>query len=192
MAEPRPEVRDHQRRVTSLPKLTVEPIPAHGLAAFTAEVQRFLRVCGCDADTAADLVQEALLLAVQKDVSLPGPAAARTWLRRTARLLLLEESRRQRRRLPAIDPALVDAAERHFAAVDEAEWLDALRDCTKRLAGRAAHALQVVYRDGASHGEAARTLGLSRDGLKTLLRRTRAALRRCLEEKLPWLQSTTK
>ena len=175
-----------------MPNATAEPIPAQGLAAFAAEVQRFLRVCGCDRELAADLVQDVLLLALQKNVSLPTPAAARAWLRRAARLLLLEESRRQSRRLPAVDPVLVDAAERHFASFDESEWSDALRDCTSRLTGRASRAVEIVYRNGASRDEAGRTLGLSRDGVKTLLRRTRAALRRCLEEKLPWLISTTK
>jgi RNA polymerase sigma-70 factor (ECF subfamily) len=163
---------------------------AADLAAYGREVRRFLEVCGCDAATAADLCQEVLLRALRKDVALPTPAAARAWLRRSARLLLLEEGRQRRRRVAVAEPAWLDAVERHFERLaGEDEWVDALRECTQRLTPTARTALALVYRDGCQHAAAAARLGLRRDGLKTLLRRARAALRECITRRISWTRS---
>ena len=160
------------------------PLAAADFAAFANETQRFLRVCGADEALATDLCQEALLLAVRKRVTFPTPHAARAWLRRTARYLLLA-TRRRPERVAAVDPVWLDAVERHFDGLaSEHAWLDAVRACTERVHGRARRALQLVYGEQFTYPEAATALGLSPNGIKTLLRRVRRTLRACIERRM--------
>lgn len=46
---------------------------------------RFLQVCGCDAQVAEDLAQEALWVALRKGLAWPNARAESAWLRKTAR-----------------------------------------------------------------------------------------------------------
>lgn len=157
------------------------PLTVADLAAFAREVQRFLRVCGCDAATAADLWQEVLLRATERRLVFPVAAAARAWLRRSARLLLLEEGRRRRRSVPVLDPEWLDAVEVHFAKLPgDGPWTEAVRACVARLRGRAASAIALAYGERRPHASIAAQLGLGPEGLKTLLRRTRERLRACI------------
>jgi RNA polymerase sigma-70 factor (ECF subfamily) len=64
------------------------------------------------------------------------------------------------------------------------DYLDALRECVEGLEGRAKKAIDLAYRVGASRGAIAVELAMQPDGVKTLLRRTREALRECVERKL--------
>ena len=52
------------------------------------------------------------------------------------------------------------------------------------LEGRAAQAIDLHYRIGASRGAIASQLAMQPDGVKSLLRRTRDVLRECVERKL--------
>ena len=52
------------------------------------------------------------------------------------------------------------------------------------LAGKSGDALELQYRDRASRAEIGAKLELAVEGVKTLLRRGRAALRDCVERKL--------
>lgn len=143
---------------------------------------RYLRMLGCDAARADDLAQEALLTLWRKGLLEMDAAATSAWLRKTARYLHLDSLRADQRRR---ETALADAAEtviEEYEGQDGGEAYSArLRDCLQRLAGRAQQAVELRYRGGQSHEAIARTLGLSDDGLKTLLRRARGALRECLE-----------
>lgn len=147
-------------------------------------VQRFLRALGADAAAADDLAQDAFVLAWQKRVVLADERAMAAWLVRTARHLWLREVRFARRR-----------AGREAIAIERL-WLDrcvgdggdrflrALAACRLQLAPQVATALGLVYEQGLSRDEAAAAIGLLPNGLKTLLQRARAALRRCIEQRL--------
>lgn len=151
-------------------------------------VWRYLRMHGADASLADDLAQEAFVVALQKGaVGLP-PAAAATFLRRTARFLLLHHRRDQ--------PAAVELAD----AVDERwqtdcagdggdELIAVLRECVARLPERSRRAIGLCYGPGGDEPSrrvaAAAALGLRPNGLKTLLQRTRLLLRACLERRQP-------
>jgi len=50
----------------------------------------------------------------------------------------------------------------------------------RQLQGRAARAIDLAYRDGASRVEIAAALGMLPNGVKTLLARTRAWLEQCI------------
>lgn len=142
---------------------------------------RYLRLLGCDGARADDLAQESLLTLWRKRLFEMEPAATHAWLRKTARYLYLDTLRADQRRR---ETALADAAD---AVFDEYEGADSgqsysaqLKTCLERLAGRAREAMDLRYRAGKSNAEVAAKLELTDDGLKTLLKRAKDALRQCL------------
>jgi len=138
-------------------------------------VRRYLRVLGADAAAADDLAQDVFVLALQKRVVDRGGRTL-AWLRRAARLRFLEVRR-----------------ERRGVAIDEAElvWQEqerdgdarrqALRQCLQLLTERSQQAVRLAYGERRSWQQIAAALGIRASGVKTLLRRCRAALRECIE-----------
>ena len=63
-------------------------------------------------------------------------------------------------------------------------WIESLRECVERLSGRGREAIDLNYREELSREEIAQRLAMTPDGVKTLLRRTRAVLRQCVERKV--------
>jgi RNA polymerase sigma-70 factor (ECF subfamily) len=151
-----------------------------------ADLWRYLRYLGCEASEADDLVQETFLALVRKPPELREPEAAASYLRTAARnqLLML---RRQQGREPAT--ADLELAENVWAEAAEdghwSQWLDTLRDCLKTaVTERTRKAIDMFYRERLGRAEIARQLGMATDGVKTMLRRARSALRTCVERKL--------
>lgn len=149
-----------------------------------ADVWRYLRLLGCEASLADDLTQETFLEVLRRPLVDRGPAAAGVYLRKVARNRLLMAVRKTRRG-PTLEQ--VEAAEAVWAETFNAggnAYLDALDDCLEQLSGRPAEAIEMQYRQGLSRAEIARRLAMQADGVKTLLRRTRETLRRCVEGKV--------
>lgn len=150
-------------------------------AAASPRLRRYLRCLRCPRDVADDLAQEALLAAVrcwrQQEPPLP-------WLLVTARNLWFEFCRRKRRLLP---PQRLQQL--HELALCELgddggdARVQALRQCVAALPPRSRLALQLFYRDGLSRREAAARLGLGDEGMKSLLERVKAALKKCVQER---------
>jgi RNA polymerase sigma-70 factor (ECF subfamily) len=65
-----------------------------------------------------------------------------------------------------------------------AAYRAALRECEETLDDGDRETIRRRYRDGLSRGQMAAALGLSEDGVKSLLRRVRDKLRLCIEGKL--------
>lgn len=147
-------------------------------------LRRYLRFLGCDGPSADDLAQEAFLALSDTEFENVHPRATAAWLRKKARYLFLESVRRRDRRR---ETALADHADRVWAECagdDEgAGYRRALRECVEMLPPRSRRAVEMRYAEGAGRGEMARVLGLRPNGVKTLLQRIRAALRRCVEER---------
>jgi RNA polymerase sigma-70 factor, ECF subfamily len=143
---------------------------------------RFARLLGCDAHLADDLVQDAMLAALHKGVAVLDDAAASAWLRGAVRNLWRMHLRTQRRRPTVALEVAEEAMERHAGADGSGDGvLDALRRCVTRMNGRARAALDLRYAQAASREHIAQRLGLTTDGVKTLLRRTREALWQCIQ-----------
>lgn len=147
-------------------------------------VWRYLRFLGAAADQAEDLLQETFFAVWRRPFEQRGEAATRAYLTTVARNLFLTALRRGRVQL-------------HFASVDEADlawklhaedggaaFVTALRECLERLPGRQAEAVRLQYYDARPRDEVGRLLGISVEGVKTLLRRVRAELRACVREKV--------
>ncbi len=154
-------------------------------------IYRFARTLGADRELAADLTQEAFVVAWRKGKHDLPPGALATFLRKSVRFLWLQTRRSDRR------------AEAAIAALTEQRWVErtaladgghepdsedalvaAARRCVARLEGRAARAVQLSYGEGRGRAEIATTLGLAQNGVKTLLARTRRWLAACIRQSL--------
>jgi len=147
-------------------------------------VWRYLRLLGADDHEADDLLQDTfirLAQSLEQDVPVHAPAA---YLRGIARNLLIGARRRQRSQAPTLAWAdAVDELAQQPQALDDSR-IEALRRCVARLEGRARQVVHWHHIDGMPYSEAARRLGIGEHGIKSLLGRTRAALRACIEQQL--------
>jgi RNA polymerase sigma-70 factor, ECF subfamily len=161
---------------------------------FTAEDRAFVtavarRIVG-DEDAAADVTQDALLLAFRYRDSFRGTSRYRTWLYRIAATTALSHLRRRRRRradqtvsmsnleggeldLPALGPD-------PFTLVASAEAAAQVRHHLARLDPRYREVLVRRFEDGGSEDEVATALGLSVANVKIRTYRARHALRAAL------------
>jgi RNA polymerase sigma-70 factor (ECF subfamily) len=150
-----------------------------------ADVWRYLRYLGAAADDADDLTQETFLAVARAPFDQRSRAETAAYLRTAARNQLLMLRRRQGRQICTVELA---AAEHVWAEAAPRgsleEFLDALGVCCESLGGRTHEVVHRFYRDGKGREEIAAEFEMSVDGIKSLLRRTRAGLRECVERRM--------
>lgn len=171
----------------SLPVQTVPAQPGLDVAALVrahqAEVWRYLRFLGATPELADDLCQETFLQLLRGRCRDQGEAARRGWLRTVARNLFLKSSRRSP--MAALEVEQIEALWAAFARDDcGSAHLHALRTCLDELDGRAREAVRLQYEERRSREDLGLALGLSADGVKSLMRRVRTALRACVERRI--------
>jgi RNA polymerase sigma-70 factor (ECF subfamily) len=153
--------------------------------AHQAELWRYLRFLGCESALAEDLTQETFLALVRNPVVLETVSSLPSYLRSIARNLYFK---RAGGRLPGIPLEEVADADAVWSAVvkekDAGPYLEALRACVGGLDPRSRRALDLQYHDRLSLETAAKELDLTREGVKTLLRRIRERLKACVEGRL--------
>jgi RNA polymerase sigma-70 factor (ECF subfamily) len=156
-----------------------------------AGVWRYLRFLGAERTEADDLTQETFLAVSRARFVERDRHQTAGYLRTVARNQLLALRRREHREVNTVelDLAKLDAAESVWAAAagedgSLSEYLDALRDCMAELEGRPRTAIDLHYRDHEGRDAIAARLEMQPDGVKSLLRRTRALLRECVERKI--------
>jgi RNA polymerase sigma-70 factor (ECF subfamily) len=150
-----------------------------------ADVWRYLRYMGAAADDADDLTQETFLAVARTPFELRSRGETAAYLRTAARNQLLMLRRRQGRQVCTVE---LTAAEEVWAETiaggDSGEFLDALNRCYEALAGKAREAVNGFYRNGESREQLAIRFEITAEGVKTLLRRTRATLKDCIQRRL--------
>lgn len=152
---------------------------------------RYVRLRGCPADLAYDLVQEALMAALHKGIAGEPESVAFAWLRGALDNLWLQHLRTEGRRQRHHEAARAVRALHQGAPEDDGEqWLQELRSCLRRLDGRARQLLELHYADGASRDAIGAALGMRANGVKARLRRVRDLLRDCVLRKLRRDQET--
>lgn len=166
--------------VTENPTLSCDEL----VRAHQAGIWRYLRYLGADDAEADDLAQETFLAVLRKPFEQRSPAETFAYLRSVARNKLLGLRRREGRIVPLDEFSVADDVWDRLVRGDGEEMLDALEDCLEHVNGRARQAIEMHYREEQSREEIAAALGLKPEGVKTLLRRTRAALRDCIERKI--------
>jgi RNA polymerase sigma-70 factor (ECF subfamily) len=149
-------------------------------------VWRYLRYLGSDAAEADDLAQETFLAVLEIPFEIRSPRETASYLRTVARHKLLGLRRKQGRELATDDLETAEAVWAEVSAEDGlSDYLSALEDCLQSAVDeRTRTALDARYRDGASRSELAEHLQLTEQGVKTMLRRARQALRECVERKV--------
>lgn len=155
-----------------------------------AEVWRYLRYLGADAAEADDLTQETFLAVARSHFVEESEPQTAGYLRTVARRQLLMLRRTQSRRITTVE---LEAAETVWA---DAMWsnrkhtdqyddhVEAARGCVEKLDGRPRKVVRLSYEEGLGREAIAERLEMTADGVKTLLRRTRAKLRECIEKTL--------
>jgi RNA polymerase sigma factor (sigma-70 family) len=160
-----------------------------------ASVRRYLRILGAEPAAADDLAQDVFVVALRKGIEDRGARTA-AWLRRTARFLFLDHSRKRR-------PLSLEVPEEVWQehGENDAERQQALRACLPKLAERSQTAVRLAYgerqswaqigsalrsrmassRDPCESKRSGSALGMRASGVKTLLRRCRATLKECIE-----------
>ena len=147
-----------------------------------ASVRGFLVFLGCPNDLVDDLTQDVFLSVLSGPFEERSEAATAGYLRRVAHHLLIKTMQRERRNLPELDPADAEATWVQFEAEDDGDgYLAALRDCLRRLRGRAREILRLRYETTVSRAEIAAEVGMSEAGVKSVLVRSRQQLRACVE-----------
>lgn len=153
---------------------------ADWVARHQGAVWRYLRYLGCARDLAEDVLQEALLAGLRQGIDGRSDGPARTWLRATARHLFVDRLRGRRR---AAVVEIADLAEVVWQQQEERPRRAALHECLQLLDGRARRCVELRYGEGWSRERIAAALGIGDEGVKSLLQRTRALLRACIERR---------
>ncbi len=161
--------------------LTVDPQDVSQLVhRHQAEVWRYVRFLGANAELADDLVQEAFLQLLRAPYEDQGEPARRAWLRKVAQNLYVKSFRRPPFALVDLDR--IEAVWLDYAQGDGGnESLAALRECLENLDGRARQAVRLHYEERRSRREIGDRLELGEQGVKSLLRRSRELLKKCVE-----------
>ncbi len=154
--------------------------------AHQAGVWRYLRFLGCDSTEADDLTQETFLVVLREGFEVRSAAETGAYLRTVARNRLLMDRRKRRSRPTAVDLEAAEAVWAEVAGDDGlSDYLAALGECLQRaISPRVRRAIELQYREKAGRAEIAVELDLAVEGVKTLLRRARSALRECVQRRL--------
>lgn len=159
-----------------------------------AEVWRYVRFLGATAELADDLVQDAFLQLLRAPFVERSPGETAAWLRTVVRNGYVKSLRRPPFQTAELDT--IEATWQGFAGDrDDDEGRDdegrdggsaslrSLRSCLDTLDGRARQVVRWHYEERRSRQDIGTRLGLGQDGVKSLLRRTRAILRSCIERR---------
>ncbi|MCA8965686.1 MAG: sigma-70 family RNA polymerase sigma factor [Planctomycetes bacterium] len=142
---------------------------------------RYLRVLGAAPDLADDLLQDTFVVALRRGIEDRGAAATGAFLRTTARHLFLKS---RRRRVAEREVHEADLVWQERCGDDDGDgWFEALGRCLDGLPPRSRRLLEGAYGQDLGRTALARELGLTAFGVKTALRRLRAALRDCIERR---------
>lgn len=160
--------------------------PASLVRMHQGRVWRYLRYLGANPAQADDLMQETFLAFFKQDFEERSTEATAAYLRTTARRLFLRSLKKESRNVVLENPELAEFVWARFEQDDDGTtYVDALRECVEELDGRPRQAIDLFYRESRSRSDIGRELEMTEDGVKTLLRRTREVLRRCVERNIP-------
>ena len=147
-----------------------------------AGVWRYLRAMGADPSMADDITQEVFLAVYRKPFEQRGKGQTISYLRIVARNLFFKARRKDGKQVAMPELEHIESTWNELVGEDDgAELMQALRECLKQLDDKPRDALDLQYKEGKQRVQIAEALGMTDDGVKTLLRRTKARLRKCME-----------
>ena len=161
-----------------------------------------------DASLAEDVVQEALLSAIQAVASYTGKASERTWLIGILKHKIIDHYRKNNKQVQLTDEDTdLSGTERFFErpdkwsghwaiplrpvdpeqspeeVIERGEFWDVMKACLSALPDRVANVFTLREMDGLSSEEICSALGLSSSNFWVMMHRARMQLRRCVEIK---------
>lgn len=161
-----------------------EPPFARLVRGHQVAVWRYLRFLGCAPAEADDLTQETFVRVLDKSVQRFGDDGARAYLRRVAKNAFLKHVERKGR-APEIELDAAEAAFEWYRRDDDGESTRAALDaCLEELSAEARLALSLRFAEQLDRRSIAARLGIGEHGAKSLLQRTYARLRTCIERRL--------
>ncbi|MDC1142859.1 sigma-70 family RNA polymerase sigma factor [Planctomycetota bacterium] len=151
------------------------------MQAHQTGIWRFLRALGADVTLADDLTQEVFLSVLRKPFEQRSETSTRAYLRTVARNLLYKARRNAGREVGMEELETLEAKFDELVKDDGSDLQAALLECLKQLEAKPREALDLQYRDNLQRQQIATKLDMTDDGVKTLLRRTKARLKKCVE-----------
>lgn len=194
-AAPKPNTKGRGALFDELAQAAKPPDLAVFVRQHQASVWRYLRYLGAKSAEADDLTQETFLALAKSGFTEQSELQTASYLRTVARRQLLLLRRTQKRQCQEVQ---LEAAETVWAdsvvcsTTGASLWddhVEAARRCVDKLEGRSRQAIDLMYRESTSREAIAQQLGMTADGVKTLLRRTRTKLRECIEKTLAQTES---
>ena len=180
-ATPDTDQRGSQSRRDPLAAARVEQL----VRAHQDSVRGFLLFLGCHRSKVDDLVQDAFLSVLSAGFEDRGDERAGAFLRKVARNLFLKSLRDESRRPQVLAAEEAELTWTRFEAEDDGSgYLTALQRCMEGLGARPQEVLALRYRESLRRAAIAERLGMSESGVKSILVRTRARLRDCVERRL--------
>jgi len=157
-----------------------------------AHIFRYLRYLGAHDSAREDIVQETFLAAMQSTLLRQLDEWAQgAYLRGIARNQFRKACRQQKRssaKHMGHESAMAEAelvwAKEFLRGGDGFDYIEALRKCRNSLPPRQKSLLDMQYAERKSRSVIAGSMGMSIEGVKTLGRRVRAALRECVHKRL--------
>lgn len=161
------------------------------IRAHQAEIYRYVRYLGATLEEAEDLVQETFLNAFEskRPPDLDEIRLRAAWLRGICRNLFFAHCRKMQKHRDMISELRLEEDEqfwvsRFLRTGDGFDFHDALRACLAAVPEKSRQVLDWFYADGLSRDQTAEAAGMSQDGVKSLLRRVRAKLEKCITSRL--------
>lgn len=143
-----------------------------------------------DAHAAEDVFQTVVVRALRGGTTFPTEEALLAWTHVTGKRLAIDLLRKKDVRWEPLDDALLQQMEIEWeqrTGGDEAEVLQALRECLQTLPEKTRWLMELRYFEGRSGVQIARLLSASDDAVHQRLSRAHRLLRQCLEGKLKWM-----
>ena len=137
---------------------------------------------------AEDVVQDALLVVMEKYESFQEGTPMMAWTRSIVRYKVLQLLNHRKQRAKAIDRLLTDAVDAALTDVDSVLYTDEvvirrrqLESCLGRIADQARSLLECVYTREMSYQATAESKGLTVETVRKSLYRAKQLLRKCIQ-----------
>jgi RNA polymerase sigma-70 factor (ECF subfamily) len=140
-----------------------------------------------DEHLAEDVFQEVSMLAIDKAPEIEAAGALGVWIRRAARNLALQALRKRGRDRHVFDDALLDQLDadwRGYGAGDEADSIDALRECLGKLTPHGQQVVRLRYVEGLTGQKLAAAMGRSLTAAYIAVSRANRTLAECVRRRL--------
>jgi RNA polymerase sigma-70 factor, ECF subfamily len=150
-------------------------------------LQSYVRAILRDAHLIEDVIQDVFVVALKQRDQFATGTDLGAWLRAIARRTALSALRKVDRMGALVSPETLDALERNLEERSHSAWeaeREALRACLKELPPHSHQLLAYKYADEHSIEQISSATGRSIDSIKSLLKRVRAILARCISLRL--------